>query len=236
MENEAVMESPEQVAEALASETVDELKDLTPEEAVIGAKLLPLLAAKANQKAEANKAKELVEVVDQLKKDNAAMMEEELRKIREANKPPDATEMTKLLSQEYLEFTVRVFERKTKAEREFVIRELPQSIELKFVKSIKKAIVPHLKLISGVEFQTGTDVASKLQQVIEIIPELMEVLADVCAMCLDPFGDGKVEDRITKEWVQANMGSDRIQKVVLAQGMANRFRDFFSLASRFIPS
>ncbi len=234
-----VIPDPADVA-AILEDPVDEyrLTDVltTEEEKAVAQKILPnvlaILAAKANGMAEANYTKKIAETLKEYRAEFEKARDAELEKIRQEMKPPSNEDLQKLLNQEYQEFTVKVWERALKTERVFVIRELPQAIELKLFKSIQKNLVPHLKTISGLEFETGTNMAGKLQQVVEIIPEMMELLAENCATCLDPFES----DGINKDWVQKNMNSDRIIKVLSAQITANRFRDFFSIASRAIPS
>lgn len=230
MSDTIVMEPPT-IPDNQEPEELQSLK--TPEEKQIGAKILPMIAAKANAMAEANYAKKLDSAVDQLKTENQKWIETQMEEIRKANTPPDANDLEKLLSQEYLEVPVRLMEKsgRSTVEKSFVLRELPQATEQKFFKVIQKGIVPLVKEISSVEWTSSETVAGKLQKLIDAGPEILDTLADLCALCLDPFG----EEGITKEWVQANMSSNRIVRVIDAQVQVSRLRDFFSGISQLFP-
>jgi hypothetical protein len=224
--------SPEEINDALTGvEDFEELRDLPPEAHAGALRIIPYLVQRANTAAEAGYAKKLESTVSELKAANSKMIDTELDKMRAANKPPDPKEIEKLLTQEYQEFKVTVYERKGKNQREFVIREMPQATELKFLKIIQQRMVPHLKELSSVEWTSGTSMAEKLQRIIDIVPEALDMLAECCAISLDPYGD----EGITKEWVQANLSSFRVMSIIESQIVAGRFRDFFSALSRSIP-
>jgi hypothetical protein len=228
--------TPEEVTSILAEPEYD-LSDFTAEEKAVASKVIPIVAAKAFEaarvRAEANKAKEISEYVDNLSIQNTEMIQRELEKIKEANKPPSIEDLNTLLSQEYLEMTVRLSVRgeNGRQERVFTIRELPQAVETKLLKSVFDLLVPELRKISALEFTPGTTVEQKLGQIVGMLPGAMHLMADLCAMCLDPYGDEKVDG----EWVRSNMSSARIRDVLEAQVAVGRIRDFFSQASRIIP-
>lgn len=222
----------QEVNDALTGvEEMEELRDATPEEKQMALKVIPYLSKRAHAMAEAGYARKIEDTVNILKIENAKIMEAELEKLRKANKPLDPKEIEKLLSQEYAEYTVKVFERKGKTERMFTIRELPQRTELAFLRIIQKHMVPHLRELSSVEWTSGTSLAEKLQRIIDIVPEALDMLAECCAISLDPYE----EDGISREWVQANLSSFRIMSIIESQITAGRFRDFFSALSRSIP-
>lgn len=233
MEENINAPTPEEVDAALSGVEEFEVTDAAVRKAVM--KLIPALVQKANSvakvTAEADYAKRLQTTVDELKVQNQKMIEAKIKEIEDASKPPDPKEIEKLLTQEYMEFKVKVTERKGKAAREFSIRELPQATELKFMKIIEKSLLPYLKELSSVEWTDGMTVAAKLQRLIEIIPSALDMLAECCSISLDPYSD----EGITKEWVQANISSFRIMAIIESQVAAGRFRDFFSALFRAIP-
>ena len=226
--NEA-LPTTEAVEEALSPAADDPLASLSPEEAEIGKRLLPALAEKANRLAEAKKAKELEKLVKELAESNNKAIQEELDKIRKANTPLEPNEIEKLLSQEYIEFNLKL--RTNGAFRDFVIRELPQAAEIKFFNCIKKAVVPALRELTTIEWNNAMTTADKLQKVIDILPGALETLAELCSISLDPFS----KEGIDKAWVQSNLNSARIMHIIEAQINAGRFRDFFFAAARSIP-
>jgi hypothetical protein len=237
MEKEFVLPTPppdpQEVAAILATpETPDELKDLSQEEQVIVNRLLPIVADRANRQAEANKAKELDRIVVELRASNEKAINAELEKMRAANKPLEPDELEKLLSQEYLRFTIKV-PINGNGGKEFIIGELPQSAELRFYRAAQKTIVPALKTLSSMEWSSAMSMADKLQQIVEVIPEALTVLAELCVVALDPFK--KEAKTINVSWVQDNLSSNRIMHIVEAQVTAGRFRDFISAGSRLFP-
>src|SRR5215472_3082574 len=134
--------SPKEVAEILSTEPEYDLSTLTAEEKPIALKLIPLVVGRVRETVrvdlEAKKARELEQHIQSLSAQNAEMMEKEITKLKESNKPPSPEDLSKLLSQEYAEMTVRLVVRdgSGRKERTFVIRELPQSIEMRLFKSI----------------------------------------------------------------------------------------------------
>lgn len=230
--DENLSPTPDEIDDALTGvEDIEELRTATPEQRQVAFKLLPFVTRKANVAAEANYAKKLQETVNQLTEESRKMMAAEIDNFRKANKPPTPKEIQTLLTQEYAEFKVLIMERKGKNEREFTIREMPQATEMKFLRIIQKSMVPHLKELSSVEWTNGLSVAEKLQRVIDIIPEALDMLAECCSIALDPYE----ELGVTKDWVQKNLSSFRIMNIIESQIIAGRFRDFFSALSRSIP-
>ena len=226
--------SREEVAAALQPPEDDFLDGLSLEEQRIAAKILPGLEKTAAIVAEAKKARELKSLTDQLTAENTKLIEGELQKLRDANKPPSQDQLNQLLSQEYITFPLKIKERggQTEREKEFTIRELPQAVELKFLKIIQKTLVPRLKEFSSIDWNAGMSNVEKLQRVIDTVPEGMDMLADLAAIALDPYE----ADGINKTWVQANLSSNRIMAVIQSQVVAGRFRDFFLAVQQSIPS
>ena len=232
IEDENFTPTKEQIEAALADpETPEELSVLTtPEEKAIGARLLPGLTSKIRAHAQADAAKELAAKTQELIAGNQRMMKDEVEKLRASIKPPDPKEIETLLSQDYGQMTVEVAGRKG-MKKTFTLRELPQSCEKRMFDIIQKRVLPHLKELAAVEWVASATQAEKLQKALSIIPDGLDMLAECCAICLDPFGD----DGITVEWVQANMGSSRILAVVEAQLEISKIRDFGSAVYRLLP-
>ncbi len=136
--------TPEAINEALTPEPSDPFESLTPEAREAVLKILPELTAKANQVAEANYAKRLQEAIELIKTDN----EKQLQEFYKQNKPLEPIELEQLLSEEYLEFKVPIpapdGELGNGNKIAFVIRELTQAKELKFLRYLKKELVPHI--------------------------------------------------------------------------------------------
>jgi len=232
MPDEDFAPTAEQIEAALADpETPEDLDVLsTPEEKAIGAKILPGLTAKIRAAAQADAAKELAAKTQELIASNQRMMKDEVEKLRASIKPPDPKELETLLSQDYGEMSVQIAGRKGD-KKTFVLRELPQSCEKRMFNIIQHRVLPHLKELAAVEWVASATQAEKLQKALAIIPDGLDMLAECCAICLDPFGD----DGITTDWVQKNMGSSRILAVVEAQLEISKIRDFGSAVYRLLP-
>jgi len=232
--DEPFVPTAEQIEQALSDDTSDvaELAVLsTPEEKAIGAKLLPGLTAKIRAQAQADAAKEMATKIQELTANNTRMMEDEIKKLRESVKPPDPKQIETLLSQDYGQMTVEVMGRKADGKKTFILRELPQASEKQMFDIIQKRVLPHLKELAAVEWAAAATQGEKLQKVLTIIPDGLDMLAECCAICLDPFKD----EGITMDWVQANMGSARIMNIVEAQLEVSKIRDFGSAVYRLLP-
>jgi hypothetical protein len=220
--------TPEEVTQALGSE--EELTQLfsTEEERKIAVRLLPLIAAKANALAEARKTAELSRIVEQIKVENTKTLESKIEEFRKALTPPTPEELNTLLNQEYLEFPMKVGANGTM--REFVIRELPLATEIKVVKVIQKTLGARLQEIARIDWVTGMSNLERIEKLVTMVPGAMETIADCVALCLDPSGK-----EITGEWVQSNIGLQRLTGILHAQMAVSRYRDFLSLAGRLFP-
>lgn len=231
-DEESFIPTQEQIEAALADpEQPAELSVLsTPEEKIIGAKILPGLTAKIRAQAQAESAKELAVKTQELIAQNQRMMHDEVEKFRNSIQPPDGKQLEQLLSQEYgtMEFTVAG---RKGGKKTFTLRELPQAAEKKLFGTIQQRIVPHLKELASIEWAASATREAKFQKVLNIIPDGLDTLAECCAICLDPYN----EEGISIDWVQANMSSNRIETVVEAQLTINKIRDFGSAVYRLLP-
>ena len=224
----AVPDKPSETVPDEVDEQVDMLDKLFEDENTrkIGAKLLPLIAAKANAKAEANKARELDKFLTELRAKNAELMQEKMAELTKQFAPTDPAELQKILEQEYTEFTLKLpYEGKS---REFVIRELPVVAENKLIKTLQKTLSARLVDLANVDWNERGTMLERIQQLAAVVPGALETLADCCAVVLDPLGKSP---EITGEWVLNNMGMSRISKILMCQLEAGKYRDFFSLIS-----
>jgi hypothetical protein len=221
----------EEIAAVLSPED-DELKQLFADEGhrKIALKMYPLLADRFNQAAEAKAAKKTEKFIAELTEENKKLMTAEVAKLRKANEPLTPEELGKLLSQEYLEFTLKLRERKGK-QRECVIRELPIAVELKLLKVLKKTMASITKEVASFDWTAGLSNLEKVEKLIDMMPDAVEALAECCAVCLDP----DKEEAIDQKWVLANLDINRMYLVLEAQATVSRWRDFFSRVYQSIP-
>lgn len=224
----------EEVKEALATEDDNIVASLqTEEERKVALKLLPLIAAKANELAEAKKAKELKAEVAKLVEENKKYITDEIEKIRKANTPLSTEELAKMLSQEYVTFDFKMQGRNGTGMKnyDFVIRELPVKIERKVLTTVQKTLAARMKEIAAFDWSAGATTFEKINSLVSMVPGMLETLAECCAICLDPYD----ENDITAEWVLSNMNVYRMMAVLQAQANASRWRDFLSLVWQAIP-
>jgi hypothetical protein len=223
--------TPEQVRAAIEIEERDDTLDVlaSDEEKQVAAKFLPALVARITAKVEARSAQRLAEKTQELIAQNTRMMDEEVKKFRDALKPPDPKELEQLLSQEYGEIILQLPLRG--GSKTYTLRELSQANEKKLMDIIVRNLVPQLKDLAAVEWASVTSNAEKLQKVLDILPAGLDMLAECCAICLDPYN----EEGLTKDWVQKNLGSNRILGIVRAQLEVSKIRDFGSAVYQLFP-
>lgn len=203
----------------------------TEEERQIAAKLIPIIAAKSNALAEANKARELTRLIDEIKAENSKVINEKIEEFRKQATPPSPDELQKLLDQEYVTVTLKLPSEAPGAMAEYTLQELPVAAERRLLLDLKKQIGPLLKDVAALKWDPGASMMEGIERLLEIAPGAIVALCGCCAVCLDPFG----EKKITAEWVERNVSLTRIVMVLHAQISINRYRDFLSLVSRFSP-
>lgn len=215
----------EDVSAALAG---DDLA-LTDEQRTTLAQVLPQIVAKVRVEAEAKKAKELQKLVTALQEENTKALESKVEEIRKVLTPPTPEELTTMLNQEYAEFAIKL--RDKSGIREFVIRELPLAVEQKVLRVIQQTLRTRLTEIGQLDWQAGSSsMVDRLEKLLQVAPGLLDTVCECCAVCLDPFNE---QPDIDKEWVQKNVGSQRLLGIIRAQLEAGRYRDFLSHVSRF---
>lgn len=174
--------------------------------------------------------------LNDLAKNHEKIIAEGLQKLFEKwveeQKPPTNDDIQKLLSQEYETFTLKVDylndENEEKSDM-FTIRELPQTLEIKFFQSFQKRIIDKSQALAALAQQEiDQPFEQKVKSVLTLVSEGFDVLADAVAIILNPFGK---KAYVTREWVQNNISSDRQWNIIDAQIKVNKLKDFFSKVS-----
>jgi hypothetical protein len=65
----------------------------------------------------------------------------------------------------------------------------------------------------------------QLQSLVEASPAVLDILCEMVAVCLDPWGEAK--PKVDEKWVKRHFSSNRILAVIMGQIECNRYRDFF---------
>lgn len=229
---EETFPSAQALEEALAPDlgSSPELRGLAPEELAIGFKILPVVQEAARRHEAAKAARAYSAEIDKFRIEATETLKTERDRLTKALTPPTSADLEKLLTQEYKEFTVQLRVRPDSTGntvRCFVLREHPQAVEKKWVKAISSQLLPLLKQAQSLDWSVGSS-ADKIQSVIDSIPGALDTLAQLCAICLDPWGDSKIDQL----WVQENLSTTRMSDILQAQFEVSRLRDFFSGASR----
>jgi len=230
--------SEEETKAVLESPVDDGLETLSEEDKAVALKLInspwyQKLLSRVEAKSEAAMAKKLDEFTTGLVASNKEMMKKQLDDIRKANEPLSPAELEKLVNQEYLEFNLKLPTRRDRAERAFIIQELPVKVERKLITVLKKSIGPMIKDLSGLDWTTEMGNLERLQSILDMVPGALETLAECAAICLNPNNE---ETDITQDWVLNNLPVAKMLAVLQLQMEANRWRDFFSLVYRAMPS
>lgn len=171
----------------------------------------------------------------QLREQNTIAIQEALAKLQRDNKPPTTEEIEQLLDQEYVTITLKLrIDDKT---RQFVLGELPMGIERKFLKILTDKLKPKIAMLGqlvGATLLEGT-VEDKLKAVYELVDPSAEILCELVALVLNPYGrepyftEGHSGTRtVDAEWVGTYLPLWRCWNILMAQASINRVRDFFS--------
>lgn len=189
--------------------------------------LIEEITQKVRQEYDAIYTKRIAEETVRMNEENRAMFQAAVDEWREEQKPPTREDISLLLSQEYEELTVKLSV--TGGVREFMIRELPQSVERKFFRKAKERLIPKINELAEITVKlTEGDTEKKMASVLEMFEPTLDILAEAVAIILNPFDTDK---DVTPQWVQDNVSSFRQWNIVLAQEKVNKLRDFFSTAS-----
>ncbi len=200
---------------------------MTEETQVITEELRDSIRKEVEYTLRAENSKALAEEINRLQSENAKSFEKAVEEWREKQKPPSAEAISRLLNQEYAEFTVKLpFNGK---DREFTIRELPQAKEKKFYRKFKERLIPEITSLAELTVKIAEgQVEQKLIAVLNSFEPMLDLLAEATLIALNPSG---ADEDITLAWVQDNISSFRQWNIVLAQERVNRLVDFLSLAS-----
>lgn len=183
-------------------------------------------------KLKAQYAKQLAEVEAAIREENKKSLALVVEQWRAEQQPPKPEEIEMLLNQEYFEFKVKLTDPANKqTTKEFVIREVPQKVEKRFIKKIEEAFLPRLKDLSSIllGFNATATTEDKMKAIVEAFSPSLDILAETVAIILDPFEE---DTHINAGWVADNISSLRQWNIIYAQERANGIRDFFSRVSR----
>jgi hypothetical protein len=187
----------------------------------------------------ANSAREIAEIRDGLVRGAREQIDAKIAEITKASGPTNPQDMQKLVSQEYLNFPLSIVtvkpvpnEEPIEATVHFTIREMPQAQEKKLLEILTLRIPPMMKKFQGLKFTTGSSNMEKLREAISVAPEIVDLIAGMTALCLDPYS---TRPEIDQHWVQEHLATSRQMAILEAQFMASRIRDFFYAVSRVIP-
>lgn len=179
-------------------------------------------------------AKFTTDLADAAESLNTKMQEQlktEIDKWKASLTPPSQEDLQKLLSQEYLEFSIKVRTADGK-ERAFTIRELPQAVEKKFWRQLESTLVPRLKDLQGLKMILSEgEIEQKINNILNLFGKSFDIMAQTVALVLNPFNE---EPDVTTEWVQDNISNSRQMNIIQAQVHVNRLRDFFSQVFQII--
>lgn len=192
-----------------------------------------LLKPEVLQELELDYAKKYEAFVDKANSDAKVAIAAKFEEWKKTQDPIDSTELKKLISQEYEEFSLPV--PTESGTRNFVIREMPKAVETRLVKLAQRSLLPMLenKFLLDFKWSAINTVPEKLNSLLGLIPNSLDVMAEICAVCLDPYEKDK---DINAAWVSDHLSTARIQAVVLLQFEMNKYRDFFLSAFRLFQN
>jgi hypothetical protein len=215
---------------------VEERPNLTQAEWEITEKVIPYLKSQlrpeVRQELEVEYTKKLAAEMETITALNKEHIEKQFEALKKSQEPLGKDDLQKLLSQEYIDFSVIIrvpskTDKAAKEKRTFTVCELPSSIEEKFYKLLREALIPLLKEQESTNFQLeNQSLISKIETVLKMSDKAFSLGAGLVAICLDPWKD---DEDITEEWVKRHISIERQAAIILAQFEANKYRNFFSL-------
>lgn len=189
---------------------------------------------KAEARFEAWKAKELANLEETQRDVIAKELQKLQAKIQEEQKPLTKEAIQQLVDQEYAEIAIKLPVTKDDGSSDyqnFVIRELPQSVERKFYRQFKDRVKDKGSELAAFAQKSQEESFEKtIVSFLETFDGAFDILTDAVALILNPFG--KIKDLngvlIDSSWVANNVSSNRCYSIILAQVEVNKLRDFFS--------
>lgn len=175
------------------------------------------------------KTKELANLQEEQNRTIEEEIQKLYKKIQDEQKPLTKEEIQTLVDQEYAEIPIKVSVEGEDGERkviDFMIRELPQSVERKFYRQFKTRLKDKgSELAAFTQVNRERPMEEQLMSFMETFDGAFDVLADAIVLILNPRGN---KDWLTTEWVANNLSSNRMYSIILAQVEVNKLRDFFS--------
>lgn len=219
-------------------EIAENRPELTPEEWAVVDKASPWLNAvlrpEVRKELEVEYSKREKEFNETLRAETQELVKTNMEEWRKNQEPLSQADISTLLNQEYVEFQLKLKLRSGEIkERSFIICELPQESESKFIKVIQEHFVPLIQQLSAAEWTLDGTILEKITSILSNIPRALLFASEIAAISLDPWGE---DSTIDPQWVRKNISTARIAGIVLAQVEANKYRDFFSNGSRLFRS
>lgn len=162
--------------------------------------------------------------VAELRTRNEVAIKAAIEDMQKRMKPPTPTEIQMALGQEYVSIDVKL--PCSGVAREFTLCELPMGVERKFYRMLTEKLQPRIKQVAEL-ISNKLVTEQTLGAVFEMLDPTLDLVGDLVALALNPFGEHKDVDGA---WVTANLPLWRCWNVIMAQININRVRDFFSKA------
>jgi hypothetical protein len=147
-----------------------------------------------------------------------AQSQKAVEEFKRSFPPPSDEQIERLLYPELSEFTAEL------GGRSFVLRELPALVEKKFLRLVEQKLPALIEEILSFDQRLEDGAAETFTRVLGRAATAMDLVADACAMVLDPSGSGAV----TREFIQQHASTARQVRILKAQLLLNGGRDFLS--------
>ncbi len=158
-----------------------------------------------------------------------ARLRQEVTRIREESQkavadfkrtfpPPSDEQIERLLYPELSEFCVEL------GGRRFVLRELPALAEKKLLRLVEQKLPALIEEILSFEQHLGDNAAQTFTRVLSRAAAALDLVADACALVLDPNSAAGVN----RDFIQEHASTARQWKILQAQLLLNGARDFLS--------
>ena len=209
----------------MTAELLDEIIGAQPDDVRLAiADIMPRLAARVEQQAEAQKARELEKTVNELRDYTDKRLSATIEEIRKNATPPGPADIQMLLDQEYLSFklTLPVNGNNTS----FTLTELPVSNEKMVLASVKSIVGDLMTEIGKWEWTADQPMIRRVERLLTVIPGALDIACAAVLVCL------RLDGKEQPGWVADNLSTFRIVSILHAQVQVNRYRDFLSLVSR----
>jgi hypothetical protein len=188
------------------------------------------LKPEVRKELEIDYAKKQAELQTELRAETTRLVKEHMENWRKEQAPLSSEEMAKLLSQDYIEIPFPIKELRGKRKvHNFIICELPEIVEKKFVKAAQSFLIPVMEQINASEWHLDGSLLEQVTALLQKSPAVLDAAVSLATIVLNPWDEHK---DITEQWVSENLSTPRICTVIMAQMEANRYRDFFFIGLR----